>query len=315
MNDNSKTSDFSQASIKDYIPNTAAIPNIIFDYWMPRLTGSTFKILMAIARKTYGWRKEIDAISVKRLEIMTGLGRRSVFDAVKELTELGLISKIKSKTIDGDDAANKYVIHVDCEGSEIQEEVQNLGGGGAKSAPGVVQNLHPLINPISLEYPLCNPAHARIDCGKVDKSICRAPLVFTTDDEHKKLVKVHGEDFIQKAYIHLSEWKQDTPKVKWKGNDYRSILRWVIDVIRDKDLKKKDLPINQEENHSLAQHISVKYQGRKERDIVIGQDYLEFINGPQCEHIKYKDKDFTERVKHQLNKRGLDTEWIKWLKD
>jgi hypothetical protein len=37
---------------------------ILFDYWMPRLTDGQFKVLMAIARKTYGWHKKKDAISL-----------------------------------------------------------------------------------------------------------------------------------------------------------------------------------------------------------------------------------------------------------
>jgi len=169
MHNNSIDPSFSQRSTNPYIPNSASIPNILFDYWMPRLTPSEFKVLMAIARKTYGWRKEIDAISVKQLELITGLSRRSVFDAVKELTNTGLISKIKSKTEDGDEAANKYVIHIDGSGAEQEEGVQKKGGGGAKFAPPVVQktsHTKPTITKPNDD----DDAHTREDRGNVHNS-------------------------------------------------------------------------------------------------------------------------------------------------
>lgn len=97
-----------------YIPNTASIPNILFDYWMQRLSPGDFKVLMCIARKTYGWNKANDLISLRQIHEMTNLHKSSVIRSVDILVDLGLVTKIKSKTLDGDDAPNRYEINVDC---------------------------------------------------------------------------------------------------------------------------------------------------------------------------------------------------------
>ena len=55
----------------NYIPNTSAIPNVLFDYWMEKLSPAEFKVLLCIARKTYGWHKDNDLISIKQIEKMT----------------------------------------------------------------------------------------------------------------------------------------------------------------------------------------------------------------------------------------------------
>lgn len=68
-------------------------------------------------------------------------------------------------------------------------------------------------------------------------SIQREPEVFILPEEHKKLVDQHGIDFVEKCYKRLSNWKIDTPKAKWKKNDYRSILRWVVDAVKEDELK------------------------------------------------------------------------------
>src|SRR5574338_299545 len=79
-----------------YIPNSAAIPNILFDYWMSRLSPAEFKVLMAIARKTYGWNKQKDRISLRQLTELTGLHKNGVIKATERLAEIGLVLKLKN---------------------------------------------------------------------------------------------------------------------------------------------------------------------------------------------------------------------------
>ena len=65
-------------------------------------------------------------------------------------------------------------------------------------------------------------------------SVDRRPNVKTTDDEHQKLVTEYGEDEVEQMYDVLQEWKEDTPRSKWKKSDYRSIRRWVVDALKEK---------------------------------------------------------------------------------
>lgn len=124
-----------------YTPNTAAIPNILFDYWMAKLSPGEWKVLSAIARKTYGWQKARDRISLRQLVELTGLHKNGVIKATEHLVSLGLVIKIKSKdAFDGSDAPNQYEINVDCEDAGEQ----NNDRGSTPSGQGVV---HPVDTP------------------------------------------------------------------------------------------------------------------------------------------------------------------------
>ncbi len=61
--------------------------------------------------------------------------------------------------------------------------------------------------------------------------------VQTTEAEHQQLVKAHGLAKTRKLYKRLAEWKKDTPRCKWKKNDYRSIFRWVVSAQDEADKK------------------------------------------------------------------------------
>lgn len=114
----------------NYIPNTSSIPNVLFDYWMEKLSPAEFKILMCIARKTYGWNKSHDLISIKQIGVMTGLHKSGIIKNVEKLVSIGLVNKVKSKTSDGDDAPNRFEINVYC-----------VEGGSLQSRQGVVYSV------------------------------------------------------------------------------------------------------------------------------------------------------------------------------
>lgn len=72
-------------------PNTTQVPNIILDEWMSELTPAEFKVIMLIARQTYGWHKEEDRISYSQLITRTGYGADTIVVAVKSLRASGRI--------------------------------------------------------------------------------------------------------------------------------------------------------------------------------------------------------------------------------
>jgi hypothetical protein len=81
------------------IPNSTQVPNIIFDEWMSQVGGTAFKILMIIARQTYGWledketglRKKEDWIAYSLLVKKTGLTRTPISNALRELEEHNMV--------------------------------------------------------------------------------------------------------------------------------------------------------------------------------------------------------------------------------
>lgn len=87
-------------------PNTTQIPNIILDEWMMELSGTEFKVLMLIARQTYGWHKDSDRISYTQLKEKTGSANGSVGSALRSLREAG------------------YILVTDKEGNEVTTKEQ-----------------------------------------------------------------------------------------------------------------------------------------------------------------------------------------------
>lgn len=90
---------------RPFLPNSTQIPNVVLDYWMADLSGAEFKVLMYIARRTYGFGKASDRISLTQisegikkrdgsiLDQGTGLSRASVIRAIQVLISKGLLIK------------------------------------------------------------------------------------------------------------------------------------------------------------------------------------------------------------------------------
>lgn len=101
-------------------PNTTPTPDEIFDRFLPELTHAELKVLLYIVRRTFGFTKDKDRISLKqiaegivtkegkRLDYGTGLSRRGAIKAVKKLEKQGLITVRRVKTEDGYNNVNVY---------------------------------------------------------------------------------------------------------------------------------------------------------------------------------------------------------------
>lgn len=120
---------------------------------------------------------------------------------------------------------------------------------GQKSNPGLGKNPTPSLYSDSKGYrkekrggkpPSADAdSPSRSDFSSKEKTIEREKNVATTKEEHQKLVERFGEEMTKEAYEVLSLWKLDTPKSKWKKSDYRSIMRWTIDAVKEKRRKEK----------------------------------------------------------------------------
>ena len=75
--------------------NFIKLPNNFIDLLMSKLSDASFKVLMVILRKTVGWNKEVDFISLTQFEQMTGKSRSTVIKSLKELLEKQLIKSGK----------------------------------------------------------------------------------------------------------------------------------------------------------------------------------------------------------------------------
>ena len=101
-------------------PNTTPTPDDLFDRFLPELNGGELKVLLYIIRRTYGFKKDSDAISLtqicegiktktgKHLDYGTGLSLSAVKTAVKSLEKRGLIVVGRVKEDGGYNYVNTY---------------------------------------------------------------------------------------------------------------------------------------------------------------------------------------------------------------
>lgn len=74
-------------------PNHTQTPNELFDHWLPKLREAELKVILVFIRKTLGWHKKRDRISLSQLEKLTGLKRSNITKAIMSLQAKGLIKK------------------------------------------------------------------------------------------------------------------------------------------------------------------------------------------------------------------------------
>lgn len=118
-------------------PHWTQVPDLLLDFMLPDLSGAELKVLLYLIRRTYGFKKDGDSITLSQLcsgirradqtviDRGTGLSRSSVTRAVKRLEELNLIEVVRDSTAIGDAEVNYYRIR----------RLQNEGGGGFKIEP------------------------------------------------------------------------------------------------------------------------------------------------------------------------------------
>lgn len=77
----------------DQSVNGFIFPNSIIDELLPELSHSELKCYLAVLRKTKGWNREEDYISVSQFMKVTGLSNRSVIDACESLVARDILDR------------------------------------------------------------------------------------------------------------------------------------------------------------------------------------------------------------------------------
>lgn len=201
-------------------PNYTQIPNEIFDLWMCKLSPAEFKVLLCICRKTFGWHKQRDSISLKQVEKMTGLGRSGIVIHLKNLVELRLIEKLKSKTEDGDDAANQYVVNVN-----------SIGVGSPLNGLPVVHSIDQGGSPlnghtkerVSSKEETTKEKHTP---SSKDIRIFHGSFVKLAPDEYATLCSDHTKQVIDSWILQINDYLASTGNKPYK--DYAATIRnWI----------------------------------------------------------------------------------------
>jgi len=105
-------------------PNSTQTPDAIFDYWLTQLTGGELRVLLFLIRRTYGWKREQDDVSISqfvhgitdrhgnRIAEGAGISRSTAIGAVKKLLAKGLIHKAENRDRVGADEAPTYRLSI-----------------------------------------------------------------------------------------------------------------------------------------------------------------------------------------------------------
>lgn len=129
--------------MSNFIPNSFQVPNALIDDVMANLGDNALRCYLAIVRKTRGWNKESDLISLAQLMTLTGKSKNSVLKGITELEEKGFITR---EILNGKfGVVTEYKLNDNGFknlGGSKSEPVQNLGYPSSKSEPRVVQNLN-----------------------------------------------------------------------------------------------------------------------------------------------------------------------------
>lgn len=97
------------------IPNTTQVPNVLLDVVMPQIKNASLRVLLAIVRKTYGFGKRADKISLTQLQRATGLSRQGVVNGIGGLGKL-----LESKVGKG---INEYSLNLDVSTGQLVNAV------------------------------------------------------------------------------------------------------------------------------------------------------------------------------------------------
>ncbi len=73
-------------------PNYTQIPNVVLDL-MADMSDAELRVVIAIARQTFGWHKKRDKISLSQLAKLTGMSRQGVINGLEAGTKRGLIER------------------------------------------------------------------------------------------------------------------------------------------------------------------------------------------------------------------------------
>jgi phage replication O-like protein O len=105
-------------------PNTTPVPDELFDELLADLSGAALRVLLYICRRTFGFKKESDTISISQMtggitkkngqamDRGTGLSKDSVARAVKELEQKGVIIRIRRRSEKKGDEPTTYKLNI-----------------------------------------------------------------------------------------------------------------------------------------------------------------------------------------------------------
>ena len=136
-----------------FIPNSFQVPNAVVDDLMRDLKDVEFRCYISLIRKTTGWNKESDYVSVSQFMEITGKGKTAIIAAMKNLQQFGLVIEVarakngmKCFALDMEKltqwSSESEPQPVQKVNGSKSEPVQKVNWGGSESEPQPVQKVN-----------------------------------------------------------------------------------------------------------------------------------------------------------------------------
>jgi phage replication O-like protein O len=200
-----------------FAPNYTQIPNSLLDHWLPHLSDAETKVLLVIMRKTFGWHKVRDRISLSQLEKLTGKKKQAILKASKRLEKIGLISK----TVIGKKGSQETYYEL-----ILIEDSKNSYQCDLHTPPSVI--ITPTKETLSKDIPSSPPIPPIPLFQKDEVSMSLA--------NYERLLQLYGKPIVDSTIEDLARYaKIDPPKFKrYRRHDL------VVEVWIKKELKKEE---------------------------------------------------------------------------
>jgi hypothetical protein len=146
-----------------YVPNSTQVPDTLFDELLSELSGAELKVVLYIIRRTFGFKRQTDTISISQMlsgitkrsgEVLdkgTGLSKPTLLKAIKELADKGIILPTRKYDEKGGNMPTEYRLHIVAEPPQERGD-DTLGKETLPSPLGkkilqgeVKKNDHPLV--------------------------------------------------------------------------------------------------------------------------------------------------------------------------
>src|SRR3954449_2239946 len=127
-------------------PRYTQVPDELFDELMAHLSGADLKVLMYIIRRTFGFKKDSDNISLNQIcngittregEVLdkgTGLSLSTVQIALRELIAKKCVITVRNRSREKGDEPTTYSLNI------LPDTDNRQGGGYRKSVTGDTEN-------------------------------------------------------------------------------------------------------------------------------------------------------------------------------
>ena len=285
--------------MKIQAPTYTQTPNELFDRWLPLLKEVELKVLLVIMRKTFGWHKTKDWISISQLEKLTGCSATHVISAVRTLIEKGLVKKEIHGPIGKQVTYYELIVYDDSNNSYPSQfergTPDNLRGGTPDNLSGTKETNKKTIQKKQQQKTPSGSSSAAVSSHK-NKNYsynCLKNLDIPEIDKIE-ITNSYSEDVVINA-------------VAWATHPETKINKSLVQAVKWACKTKPEIPKSQKEVVRKNKEYAMQFDGIRHNNIRVEalNNYVSIVYESSVyspDPILYTDKKFKEKFENALRK-------------